>query len=215
VSPVKVKEMIDEWCNAASERLTGDPELWKHPQYDKKIAPWIVEKEVEFLLGDLTGHCEVMFPYLEHYGINFGTTEDVGRWLEAATGITYSPDELRATISRVRLLIDSYNVLCARASGERFAEAKPVEQLFAFPAAGRPTDAAGLRHVQKDYCAIRGYDPDTGIPLRERLESVGLGDVADRLETTVGQQVSHDKPTWWPKDLEDDATRSLDGPRAS
>ena len=54
----------------------GDPEIWRRPQYDRKIAPWIVEKEMEFLLGDVTGHCEVMSPYLEHYGIKFGTTDD-------------------------------------------------------------------------------------------------------------------------------------------
>ena len=66
-------------------------------------------------------------------------------------------------------------------------EAKPVEDLFAFPQAGRPTDPHELKKVQEDYCTIRGYDPETGVPTRERLEELGLKDVADRLEATAAQ----------------------------
>jgi aldehyde:ferredoxin oxidoreductase len=170
VSPRKAQELIDQWCNEASERLMGDPNLWRKPKYDKRIGPWIIEKETEFILGDITGHCEVMSPYLEHYGIKFGTTNDNTRWLAAATGNKYSADELRQTASRIRTLIDAYNVLCARMIGEQPVAAKPIETLFSFPQAGRPTDPQELRMVQEDYCTIRGYDSKTGVPTREKLE---------------------------------------------
>jgi aldehyde:ferredoxin oxidoreductase len=163
----------------------GDPNLWRKPKYDKRIGPWIIEKETEFILGDITGHCDVMSPYLEHYGINFGTTIDNTRWLAAATGIKYTADELRQTASRIRTLIDAYNVLCARMIGEKAVAAKPIEALFSFPQAGRPTDPQELRMVQEDYCTIRGYDSKTGVPTREKLEKLGLKDVADRLATSA------------------------------
>jgi aldehyde:ferredoxin oxidoreductase len=197
ISPKKAQQMIDQWCNEASQRLMGDPEIWKRPQYDKKIAPWIAEKETEFILGDVTGHCEVMSPYLEHYGIKFGTTQDNTKWLAAATGISHTADDLRVVTSRIRMLIDSYNILCACAIGEIPVEAKPVEQLFAFPQAGRPTVPDQLKHIQDDYCAIRGYDSETGIPVREKLEKLGLSDVADKLEATIGIVSPRSRPSWW------------------
>ena len=144
VSPRKVQELIDQWCNEASKRLMVDPNLWRKPKYDKRIGPWMIEKETEFILGDITSHCEVMSPYLEHYGIKFGTTNDNTRWLAAAMGIKYTADELRQTASRIRILIDAYNVLCARLIGEKPVAAKPVETLFSFPQAGRPTDPEEL-----------------------------------------------------------------------
>ncbi|MGD0918571.1 MAG: aldehyde ferredoxin oxidoreductase N-terminal domain-containing protein [Thermodesulfobacteriota bacterium] len=180
VSPREAQKLIDQWCNEASERLMGDPNLWRKPKYDKRIGPWIIEKETEFILGDITGHCEVMSPYLEHYGIKFGTTNDNARWLAAATGIKYTADELRETASRIRTLIDAYNVLCARMIGEKPVVAKPIESLVSFPQPGRPKGAE-LRMIQEDYCKIRGYDSKTGIPTRERLEKLGLKDVAERL----------------------------------
>jgi aldehyde:ferredoxin oxidoreductase len=183
VSPRKAQVFIDRWCNEASERLMGDPNLWKIPKYDKRIGPWIIEKETEFLLGDITGHCEVMSPYLEHYGIKFGTCSDNVKWLTAATGIDYSEHGLRETASRIRTLIDAYNILCARVIGQKPVAAKPIDALVSFPQPGRPKGAE-LKKIQEDYCRIRGYHPETGVPTREKLDTLGLTDVAHRLETT-------------------------------
>jgi aldehyde:ferredoxin oxidoreductase len=187
VSPRKVKELIDQWCCEASKRSTGDPDLWRRPKYDKRIGPWIIDKETEFLMGDITGHCEVMSPYLEHYGIKFGTCDDTARWLSAATGTQYTAEELRETAHRIRILVDSYNVLCARVIGEEPVVAKPIESLVAFPQAGRPTDPKELKKVQQDYCRIRGYDPKTGVSTREVLEKLGMKGVADKLESVPGK----------------------------
>ena len=38
---------------------------------------------------------------------------------------------------------------------------------------------------RRDYCEMRGFDPDTGIPTREILEKLGLKDVANKLYTVV------------------------------
>jgi hypothetical protein len=35
---------------------------------------------------------------------------------------------------------------------------------------------------------IRGYDPETGIPVREKLEKLGLKDIADKLGTSVANE---------------------------
>jgi len=184
ISPRKAAELIDEWCCEASERITGDRNLWRTPKYDKKISVMVIEKENEFLLNDITGHCEVMSKYLEHYGVKFGI-EHYAQWLSAATGIKYTPEGLREAAHKTRMLVDSYNVLCASMIGEKPVVSKPIEALSSFPVPGRPKDAKELKKVQEDYCMARGYDPETGVPTREQLEKLGLKDVADKLAATV------------------------------
>ena len=181
VSPKKAQEVIDGFCCDASERITGDRDLWKTPEYSRGISMIAVEKEDEVLLSDVTGHCEAGSSYLEHYGLKFGI-EHYAKWLHAATGIQYTPEDLRETAQRMRLLVDSYNIMCSRAIGEEPAVGIPVEKLTVFPQPGRPTDPDDLKRVQDDYCNIRGYDPETGIPTREILEKLRLKDIADRLD---------------------------------
>jgi len=198
VSPRKAKEMIDEFCCDASERITGDRNLWRTPKYNKKTSVMVIEKENEVLLGDLTGHCEVTSSYLEHYGVKFGV-EHYAQWLSAATGNPYTPEELRKAAHKTRTLVDAYNVLCALMIGEKPVVSIPIESLTVFPQPGRPTDSEELKKVQDDYCRMRGYDPETGIPTREELEKLGLKDVADKLESvsrtiTVGKTASNPAP---------------------
>jgi hypothetical protein len=64
--------------------------------------------------------------------------------------------------------------------------AKPIEDLVAFPQPVRPEgDALGM--VQEDYCKLRGYDHETGVPIRDELEKLGMKDVADKLDSVVGE----------------------------
>jgi hypothetical protein len=65
--------------------------------------------------------------------------------------------------------------------------AKPIEALASFPQPGRPKGAE-LKKIQEDYCRIRGYDPETGVPIREKLEKLGLKDVADKLGMSVANE---------------------------
>lgn len=144
----------------------------------------VIEKENEFLLGDITGHCEVTSTYLEHYGVQFGA-EHYAQWLSAATGIKFTPDELRETAHKTRMLVDSYNALCARMIGEEPVVSIPIESLTVFPQPGRPKDPGELKKVQEDYCRMRGYDPETGVPSGEELERLGMKDIADKLAEAV------------------------------
>ncbi|GAG55479.1 unnamed protein product, partial [marine sediment metagenome] len=50
-----------------------------------------------------------------------------------------------------------------------------------------------------DYYRVHGYDLKTGIPTRERLESLGLKYIADELEVHSPYQ-EWDGPLLWPLD---------------
>jgi aldehyde:ferredoxin oxidoreductase len=182
VSPKEAAERIDGWCGDSSERITGDRDLWRTPKYNKMTSKMVIEKENEFLMGDLTGHCEVTSTYLEHYGVRFGI-EHYAKWLGATTGIDYTPERLRETAHRNRTFVDAYNVLCKRMIGETPMISIPLESMTVFPQPGRPTDPVELKKVQEDYCISRGYDPKTGTPTKESLEKLGMKEVADKLES--------------------------------
>ena len=53
------------------------------------------------------------------------------------------------------------------------------EPVAAGPSAGHVVD---LEPMLDEYYRIRGWDVATGLPKRERLERLGLGDIADALE---------------------------------
>jgi aldehyde:ferredoxin oxidoreductase len=186
LSTKKTAELIDEWCSDLSERITGDRNVWKLQTYDKRLSLITIEQEDVVELCDVTGHCEPMSEYLGHQGVPFGC-EHMARWLSAATGTKYTKQNVREAAQKLRLLVDAYNVLCARAFGEEPVVSKRVESTssMARPGAGRPADPEGLKKVQEDYCHNRGYDPETGVPIREVLEKLGLKDVADKLDKTA------------------------------
>jgi aldehyde:ferredoxin oxidoreductase len=48
------------------------------------------------------------------------------------------------------------------------------------PAKGQVYDI--LEPFRRAWYSAQGWNPETGVPRRERLESLGLGDVADDLE---------------------------------
>ncbi len=187
ISPREAAKIIDEMCADASEHFTGDRNFWKASKYDKRLSAFVVEKENENIMADMIGHCEVQSAHLDHYGIMFGIKE-YAQWLTAATGIDYTPEELHEAAHRIRVFIDAYNALCARALGEEIPISKPLDMLPSFPVPQRSKDPKDQRRVQMDYCELRGYDPDAGIPTREVLEKLGLNDVAERLHAQANNQ---------------------------
>lgn len=180
ISWEEARDLIDSYCSDASERITGDRDAWKTPRYSKNTSRITIEKEDEILLCDITGICEPRSAYLEHYGVRFGI-DHFAKWLQAATGIPYTAAGLRQTARKLRLMVDSYNVLCWRAIGDTPAAGMAFEKLTVLPTAGRPKDPEELKMVQRDYCETRGYDPMTGVPTAAALEELGLRDIAGKL----------------------------------
>jgi aldehyde:ferredoxin oxidoreductase len=190
ISPRKAANIIDEYCNETSERITGDRDAWKG-HFDKRRSLISIEMEDSALLRDITGHCDVTSEWLASYGMKFGC-EDMAKWLNAATGTHYTTEQAREVAYRHRLMKDAYNILCARMIGEKPVPSKAFELMATHGLPG--PDRVRLGHVKnpedrkklgENYCILRGYDSKTGIPTREALEKLGLKDVADKLAETV------------------------------
>lgn len=184
ISPKEAKQLIEMFADDACERITGEKDLWRKGQYHPKLAMLVVEKENEFLLGDLTGHCEVQSAYLDHYGVPF-TFSHYQEWIEAVTGITISEADLKHYAHMLRVALDAYNALCHLSIGQPIRMGRPLDKLATFPVPSRPKDPDELKKLQEDYCRLRGYDHQTGIPFPEELERLGFASLARKLKQFI------------------------------
>jgi aldehyde:ferredoxin oxidoreductase len=101
------------------------------------------------------------------------------KFLKAATGIDLSPQEFLKTGERIYNLKRAFNFK----HGMRKEEDRLPERLLNLPppSGGAKGNVAKLDAMAKDFLAVRGWDPVTHKPTRERLESLGMNDIANDL----------------------------------
>jgi len=184
ISQDEAKNMIDEWADKASEKWAKRKDLWRLDVYDVKQDVLTMESEDLTMICDITGHCEWPSERQAHFGC-IGGFEELSEWITATTGTNYTPEALRKAAQKARTMIDAYNVLCDHTLKEQALvtkeDAKPP---FHIPDkfTGDVSDLEKLEPIGQEYCKLRGYDPQTGIPTRETLARLGLKDIADKLD---------------------------------
>lgn len=107
------------------------------------------------------------------------------RFLKAATGVSFTWDELHTIANRVYALIRSFWIREFRAKGiewNRMFDYPPdrwfEEPLTQGPLAGSKLDRKGYDKLLSRYYEIRGWDQN-GVPKKDTLESLGLPEVAN------------------------------------
>ena len=132
---------------------------------------------------DLMGVCKFAYTYYtETPDIALHRTLDILPALyTAATGFALTGDELLETAVRVVNVERAHNCRLGLTAADdtlppRFTE----DPMPAGPAKGKVYDI--LEPMKKAWYTVQGWNPETGIPRRERLEELGLGDIAADLE---------------------------------
>ncbi len=134
-------------------------------------------------IPDLMGVCKFAYTY-------YTVTPDVAlhRTLDilpalytATTGFPLTKDELLVAAARVTNVERAHNCRLGLTAADdtlppRFTE----DPMPAGPAKGEVYDI--LEPMKEAWYAVQGWNTETGIPTRRRLEELGLGDVADDLE---------------------------------
>ena len=109
----------------------------------------------------------------------WGTEPVVDELLTSATGIEFTADEYLRIGERIYNLERAFNI---REGFTREDDNLPgrllKEPLLKGPAKGHVVD---LEPMLNEYYQLRGWDTDTGIPKRRKLEELGLNDVAKKL----------------------------------
>jgi len=135
---------------------------------------------------DLMGVCKFAYTYYtETPDVALHRTLDILPDLyTAATGWTLTRDNLLHTAARVVNVERAHNCRLGLTAADdtlppRFTEDPMPEG----PSKGQVYDI--LEPMKEAWYTVQGWNPETGIPQRETLEKLGLGDIADDLEATT------------------------------
>ena len=134
-------------------------------------------------IPDLMGVCKFAYTYYtETPDVALHRTLDVIPALyTAATGFDLTKEQLLETAARVTNVERAHNCRLGLTAADdtlppRFTEDPMPEG----PSKGKVYDI--LEPMKEAWYTVQGWDPKTGIPKRETLEALGLGDIADDLE---------------------------------
>jgi len=134
-------------------------------------------------IPDLMGLCKFAYTYYtETPEVALHRTLDIVPALyTAATGFELTSDELLEVSARVTNIERAHNCRLGLTSKDdtlppRFTE----DPMPAGPAKGKVYDI--LEPMKEAWYTVQGWNTETGIPKRARLEELGLGDIADDLE---------------------------------
>jgi aldehyde:ferredoxin oxidoreductase len=111
--------------------------------------------------------------------------EGVVRIIRAATGVDFTGEELETTLDRIYLQEMAFN---ARQGIRRADDRMPQRPEFAATPEGAK-DRERFDELLTRYYLLHGCDPETGVPTKQRLEELGLPDVAGELGR-IGPEIS-------------------------
>ncbi len=115
------------------------------------------------------------------FGLQMGADIPLAEWIAAATGWDFTNDDLIETGQRIGTLRQAFNAREGLVPKRDFAinpRAIGKPPLPKGPTQGVTLD---MDAYLKDYYQAYGWDPETGIPVKETIEKLGLKDVVEEL----------------------------------
>jgi len=147
-------------------------------EYEGKAKP-LAQIELIRTVNDLLGWCEYYrIPLMYGWGEFPGIQE---RILKAITGVDAELFKMATkawTLERVYQLREGYR----GRPDDTIPQRVLTERLPDGPHEGAKIDQERLEHMKEEYYEARGFEKKTGLPTAERLEAIGLADVAADLK---------------------------------
>ncbi len=186
--PGLLPEMSDDVLEKEGRKRYGDPQFFFGDVWaaSPKGARLVFDLEVICALADMTGTCKFRTDWvLLVAGLHLQDYVDL---LSAATGVDFTSEDLVKATERQNLLQRAFNAREGRRRKDDYPDPlrwqleHNMEQHPSYTGRKLPMDIDGYGKLLDEYYKLRGCDLETGIPTREKLEELGLGDVADDLE---------------------------------
>jgi len=153
-------------------------------RFGEKYLPEIADRLNPKYKGYMVKECEDFMVVVESVGVcKYGTQippvfyyGDIAKALRATTGMNFDEKDLRTVGERIVNLNRAFN---AREGITRKDDVLP-DRLTKVPSPRGPAkgQVVELDRMLDEYYVCRGWDAETGLPSRKKLEDLGLGDVA-------------------------------------
>jgi aldehyde:ferredoxin oxidoreductase len=185
---------IEFWDFAAIKDENIGQKLFGHPKAVDASTPEGKEFPVKWYqeskgIIDALGFCagqdsSTSFEYPGH--------TEMAEMLSALVGKEYTEEDLKIVGERIYNVEQAYNIRCGLGRKddsipERFFDKKtPTSK----NAKIKTVDRKKFEAMKDKYYKLRGWDIETAIPTRERLEELGLYDIADDMDALRKEHVS-------------------------
>jgi aldehyde:ferredoxin oxidoreductase len=118
------------------------------------------------------------------YKVGWIHPKDLATALSAATGISYNYERMMECGERICNVEKAFNARLGLTRKDDTVPRRFLEEPV--PAGPRKGEHLGslLPQMLDEYYEARGWDKETGLPTRSKLESLGLKEIADELEST-------------------------------
>ena len=165
-----------EWFQQVAKEQFGSEEAAIPTSYVGKARAAVISEHMERVPDNL-GICKWVYGLFAYQDVNMAH-----RLFNLVTGKDWDLEQLLKVSERVRNLERMFDV---RQGLTRKDDDLP-KKFFEVPLskgkfAGEVLDRAKFEQMKDEYYEIRGWDKETGIPTREKLVELGLGDVADEV----------------------------------
>jgi aldehyde:ferredoxin oxidoreductase len=128
--------------------------------------------------------CDRVYPMLYDTSKedNLGDYEAEVRLFNAVVGTSWTLDDMHKAAERIFNLMRAIHVRQGRTRADDESVIPYFEQQGYYPDETRAVEPAKFRELLDRLYALRGWDKATGWPTRQRLEALGMEDVAKKLE---------------------------------
>jgi aldehyde:ferredoxin oxidoreductase len=163
-------------------KLYGSPTPIK--PFDHRWAPYATRYTIHLISAiDAMGLCAFSSHFMLFHAIML---EDLPPLIEAATGIPFTPEDLKQCGDRARIIQRSFNHLLGLDRKDDYPPQHTFEHPLKVELDGKKMELT-LNQGQYDealteFYRISDYDEKTGIPTRENLQKLGLDNVIKDLE---------------------------------
>jgi len=168
--------MSAEWFQQVAKEKYGSEESAIPTSYEGKALPAFISEHMERVADNL-GICKWIYTLFVYEDAEMPT-----RLFNLVTGKDWEIDKLLKGSERVRNLERMFDVRQGLRRADDTLPKKFFEQaLSKGKFKGEVMDKEKFEQMKDEYYDLRGWDKVSGIPTREKLEELGLGDVADEV----------------------------------
>jgi aldehyde:ferredoxin oxidoreductase len=129
-----------------------------------------------------TADCPTMCVFILDMAVPHVARENTAALMKAVTGNVYTPEEIEKVGERINNLARAFNVREGFTRADDTLPERLMNEPLQYGASrGNVISKDDLALMLDEYYTARGWDRDTGIPTREKLEELGLGYAADQL----------------------------------